>query len=162
MTTDTFVHRPSAPDAPVSGGPLSGLSVIIQPDLSVRDWPTDAGSKALSGFCAVFDATLISRLKGAGASIAGSAPMAELGFGINGSALARILASDDTLHAGLMTDTLEKPARAPAFRTLGVKPTWGIVPLWPYRTCSVHGRHRHSRQTPGGYRKNDGRHGRTG
>ncbi|MEZ4567138.1 MAG: amidase family protein [Desulfobacterales bacterium] len=126
MTTDTFVHRPSAPDAPVSGGPLSGLSVIIQPDLSVRDWPTDAGSKALAGFCAVFDATLISRLKGAGASIAGSAPMAELGFGINGSALARILASDDAAR-GLMTDTWRNPHRGLPCRTLGVKPTWGLL-----------------------------------
>ena len=128
MTTDTFVHRPSAPDAPVSGGPLSGLSVIIHPDLSVRDWPTDAGSKALSGFCAVFDATLISRLKGAGASIAGSAPMAELGFGINGSALARILAGDDTLHAGLMTDTLGEARMAACLSGLwGFKPTWGLL-----------------------------------
>ena len=62
MTTDTFVYRPPATDVPVPDGPLSGLSIIIQPDLSITDWPTDAGSTALSGFCAVFDATLFSRL----------------------------------------------------------------------------------------------------
>jgi len=56
--------------------------------MSVRDWPTDAGSVALKGFIAIEDATVIERLQKAGAVIVGSTRMSELGFGLNGIQLA--------------------------------------------------------------------------
>lgn len=128
MNTSIFAHLPSTHDDELRDGPLSGTSVIIQPDLSVRNWPTDAGSKALSGFNAVFDATLISRLKAAGAAIAGSARMSELGFGINGSTIGEALTTEDELNAGLMTDTLGEARMAAALNGLwGFKPSWGIL-----------------------------------
>jgi aspartyl-tRNA(Asn)/glutamyl-tRNA(Gln) amidotransferase subunit A len=54
--------------------------------------------------------------------------MAELGFGINGSSLARTLAAEENLHAGLMTDTLGEARMAACLSGLwGFKPTWGLL-----------------------------------
>lgn len=128
MNTNIYSYCPSSNDDEIGNGPLSGMSVIIQPDLNVCNWPADAGSKALFGFHSIFDATLISRLKAAGAAIAGSARMAELGFGISGSTIAQALAADDELKTGLMTDTLGEARMAASLEGLwGFKPSWGIL-----------------------------------
>ncbi len=128
MDTIVFAYRPPASDTEIPDGPLSGMRVLLQPDLFVKNWPADAGSKALAGFSAVFDATVIARLRAAGAVPAGFAPMAEFGFGINGSHLGRILAADEFLHAGLMTDMLGEARMAASLAGLwGFKPSWGRV-----------------------------------
>jgi len=126
-TTDLFTWRPPAPVREVPDGPLAGKAVVIRPDLSVRGLLTDAGSRALAGFHALSDATVITRLKAAGASLAGSTRMAELGFGINGDTLPRVLAANHA-HLGLVTDTWGE-ARLSACMAgwFGFKPSYGLV-----------------------------------
>jgi len=127
MTTELFAFRPAAPLERVSGGPLSGKTILIRPDLSLAGWLTDAGSRALSGFHAVTDATVVARLKAAGASFAGSIRMAELGFGINGDTMAPALSADHA-HAGLMTDLMgEARMAACAAGLYGFKPSYGVL-----------------------------------
>ena len=79
-----FVYRHPESAAP-SGGPLQGLRIAIQPNISVAGWPTEAGSNALANFKALEDATIVQRLREAGASFCGSTRMSELGFGLQGS-----------------------------------------------------------------------------
>lgn len=127
MNPEIFTVPPQPAASMAPEGPLSGKSLVIQPDLSVRGWLTDAGSKALAGYHAVLTATLISRLKAAGAIINASARMAELGFGVNGCAMFQALASGN-FNAGLMTDTLGE-ARMAACQAgwWGFKPSWGVL-----------------------------------
>ena len=66
-------------------GPLHGLKIAIQPNISASGWPTDAGSNALINFNALEDATLVNRLRHAGALISGLTRMSEFGFGLAGS-----------------------------------------------------------------------------
>lgn len=79
-----FAYRP--PGSPQArSGPLAGLRVAIQPNMSVAGWPADAGSKALAGFEALEDATVVRRLRAAGAWLCGSTRMSEFGLGLHGS-----------------------------------------------------------------------------
>lgn len=124
--TDIFTYLdPSPPAAPA--GPLAGLSIAVQSNLSVRGWPAEAGSAALSGYCALEDATVVARLRQAGAVIVGNFPMGEFGFGTDGDVAGRVLAAGG---AGivLMMDILGE-ARLAAARAgvFGFKPTAGIV-----------------------------------
>ena len=95
--------------------------------MSVRGWPTEAGSVALQGFVAIEDATVIERLQKAGAVIVGCTRMSELGFGLNGDTTGRALCRRRADMA-LMTDMMGE-ARMTASRigVYGFKPTNGIV-----------------------------------
>jgi len=108
-------------------GPLTGKSFTIQPNLSVRGWPAEAGCIALKGFVALEDATVVERLHKAGAAIVGSARMSELGLGLAGDTVARVLSEGHTDMA-LMTDMMGE-ARLTAARIglYGFKPSQGIV-----------------------------------
>lgn len=139
-----FVHRDSS--APDSGsGPLRGLRMAIQPNLSVAGWPTDAGSKALSGFTALEDATAVRRLRQAGAWLCGSIRMSEFGLGLRGSRAGGAVAAgpsgaaveqqeasgaaaergaDAELVLDLMGESRLAAARA---GVCGFKPSWGLV-----------------------------------
>ena len=116
---------PSPPAAPE--GILTGKTVAIQPNMCVRGWPTEAGSVALERFVATEDATAVARLRDAGATIVGSARMAELGFGLTGDATAQA-AAEAGCDAALITDTMGE-ARLAALKVglLGFKPSYGIV-----------------------------------
>jgi amidase len=57
-------------------GPLAGLPVLIKDNIGVRDQPATAGSSALLGAAAT-DAFLVTRLRAAGAVIAGKANLSE-------------------------------------------------------------------------------------
>lgn len=108
-------------------GALSGLRLAIQPNLSVRGWPISAGSRALENFSALEDATVVERLRSAGAFIVGATHMAELGFGLDGDTSAAAVASADC-DAALVTDTLgEARVAAAEGRFFGFKPTAGTV-----------------------------------
>ena len=124
MPATQFAHvDPSPPSA--AGGPLGGKTVAIQPNLSVRGWPTEAGSTALERFVAVEDATAVQRLRAAGATLVGSARMAELGFGLAGDAMAEALTDCDV---ALITDTMgEARHTAATAAAFGLKPSYGIV-----------------------------------
>lgn len=125
--SELFTYRNASSEPPAAGGPLSGLRVAVQPSLSVRGWPCDAGSRALTGYLAPADATAAGRLTLAGARLVGSSRMAELGFGLAGDTTARAL-RDGHADLALLTDTLGE-ARVAAARAglVGFKPSYGLV-----------------------------------
>jgi len=127
MKTDSFTYINPSPSSPDNHGPLAGKSFTVQPNMSVRGWPTDAGSVALKGFIGIEDSTVIERLKKAAAVIVGSTRMSELGFGMNGDTTGSAL-SEGRADIAFMTDTMGE-ARITASRVgaYGFKPTSGIV-----------------------------------
>jgi aspartyl-tRNA(Asn)/glutamyl-tRNA(Gln) amidotransferase subunit A len=127
MQTDIFSYFDPSPSASMGQGALEGKSFVIQPNLSVRDWPAEAGSVALKGFVAVEDATVVERLKKAGAVLVGSAHMSELGLGLAGDTTGRIL-SEGKGDMAIMTDMMGE-ARIAAARAgfCAFKPTSGLV-----------------------------------
>jgi len=121
-----FFHRNPETAAP-EGGHLQGLRIAIQPNISATGWPTDAGSNALVNFTALEDATIVQRLRQAGASLGGSTRMSEFGFGLQGSQAGGALrqqAADVELVLDLMGES-----RLAASRTAvcGFKPSYGLV-----------------------------------
>ncbi|MDP8217354.1 MAG: amidase family protein [Candidatus Theseobacter exili] len=108
-------------------GSLSGKKVVIQPNMSMKNLPTEAGSKALEGFTALETATVINRFQKAGGTIAGSSRIAEFAFGLNEDTTASIL-TEKTVDCAFMTDTLgEASHTAQTAAMYGFKPTYGIV-----------------------------------
>ena len=134
MQTDLFTYLDPSPsvggqDSVMSPeqGPLAGKSFVIQPGLSVRGWPAEAGSVALKGFVALEDATAVERLIRAGATLVGSSRMSELGLGLKGDTTSRILCdglSDMALMTDMMGEARIAAAQAGAF---AFKPTGGLV-----------------------------------
>jgi len=122
----TFVHQDPLPPA-VPGGLLAGLTVAVPANLSVRGWPTRAGSAALDGYTALEDATIVVRLRQAGVTLVGVAEMSEFGLGLDGNAVGRALVEG---RAGIemVLDFLGE-ARLAAARAevFGFKPSAGIV-----------------------------------
>ncbi|MFO7971979.1 MAG: amidase family protein, partial [Desulfobacterales bacterium] len=84
MQETLFTYMASSPSTGLNDGLLGDISIAIQPNMSVRGWPIQAGSRALEGFTAIYDATVIERLKQAGATLKGSICMSEFGFGLAG------------------------------------------------------------------------------
>ncbi len=60
---------------------LFGLPVTVKDNICTSDMQSSAGSKILSGYVPPFDATTVSRLREAGAFIAGKTNQDEFGFG---------------------------------------------------------------------------------
>lgn len=147
MHSDIFTHIDSSPPPLTAPGPLAGKSVAIQPNMSVRGWPTEAGSVALERFIALEDATVVKRLRAAGAKTMGSTHMSELGFGLAGDTAAQVLA-EGHVDIALITDTMgEARVAASTIGVFGFKPSYGIVsPLRADRACSFDGVLRHHGQ----------------
>lgn len=124
---EIYTHRNRSPDPPANGGLLCGKRVVIQPNLAVRGWLCDAGSLALEGYVALEDATVVTRLKRAGAELVGSSRMSELGFGLAGDTATRVLTAGEA-HIALVTDTLgEARVAAAGSGVFGFKPSFGRV-----------------------------------
>lgn len=127
MPTHIFSHREPAPSNRGIGGALAGMKVALQSNMSVRGWPTEAGSAALKRYVALEDATVVERLKDAGAHLVGNTRMSELGFGLAGDTAARAV-SRGHADCALVTDTLGEARIAAATAGLwGFKPTYGLV-----------------------------------
>ncbi|MCK9274588.1 MAG: amidase family protein [Syntrophales bacterium] len=127
MTANIFIHAATDSISDITKGPLSGTMIALQSNISVRNWPTEAGSRALEGFIALEDATVVERLRKAGASIAGNLTMSELGLGLSGNISARAVSegyADATLSADMMG---EARIAAAAHRLIGFKPSYGIM-----------------------------------
>ena len=108
-------------------GPLQGLKISIQPNISASGWPTDAGSNALINFKALVDATLVIRLREAGAVIKGLTRMSEFGFGLAGSRAGDAV-SRGAVDAELVLDLMGE-SRLAAQRAVvcGFKPSYGLI-----------------------------------
>ena len=121
---DAFSFRAPLTSAPAPAGPLAGTRVVLQPNLSVRGWPTEAGSLALESYVALEDATVVARLRDAGAVLVGSSRMAELGFGLVEGAAEALGECDVALVADTMGEARHVASAAGA---CGLKPSYGIV-----------------------------------
>jgi len=67
--------------AAVKSGPLAGVPVLVKDNLCTTDYPTTCGSRILAGWHAPYDATVIRRLREAGAVVVGKSNMDEFAMG---------------------------------------------------------------------------------
>ncbi|MBN1492570.1 MAG: Asp-tRNA(Asn)/Glu-tRNA(Gln) amidotransferase subunit GatA [Candidatus Omnitrophica bacterium] len=65
----------------LSGGPLHGVPVSLKDNMCTDGWETTCASNILQGFIPPYDATVISKLKDAGAYIFAKCDMDEFAFG---------------------------------------------------------------------------------
>ena len=125
MDSIFFYRNPAVNDS--GNGPLAGLSIAIQPNISKAGWPVDAGSRALARFTALEDATIVDRLSRSGAFLCGSTKMSEFGFGL-ASSLTGEAVKQKIAGAELVMDmTGECRLAAAAAGVCGFKPSYGLV-----------------------------------
>lgn len=126
MSNEIFTYINTS-TADSTEGYLSGKRIAIQANMSVRGWPTDAGSTALKSFHALENATVVDSLKLSGAHIVGSIRMSEFGLGLIGDT------SKNAINGGhtdivMITDYMGEARIAAALAgVFGFKPTFGIV-----------------------------------
>ncbi|MBP6942134.1 MAG: hypothetical protein KBB65_10215 [Syntrophorhabdaceae bacterium] len=124
---DIFTYKNTSQREPAKGGLLAGKRVVIQPNMCARGWLADAGSRALEGFVALEDATVVARLREAGAHLVGSARMGELGFGLKGDTGAQAVAAGEA-DIALITDTMgEARVAAAAYGLFAFKASFGVI-----------------------------------
>lgn len=100
--------------------------MAIRPNISVRGWPTDAGSTALKNYTAPLDATVVRRLRETGAHLIGATAMSEFGFGSSGDGAGEALRPP--AHAELALDFMGECRTAAARASVcGLKPSYGLV-----------------------------------
>lgn len=137
-----------------AAGPLHGIPLAIKDLFYTRDAPTEAGSGALRGFIPPYDATVVRRLRDAGAIIIGKTVTHELAYGVNvpptrspwgvdaypggSSAGSGAAVAARSAFGAMGTDTggsIREPAALNGLAgmkpTFGVVSRYGVVPLSP-------------------------------
>ncbi|OPL12791.1 MAG: hypothetical protein AVO39_03765 [delta proteobacterium MLS_D] len=124
MKQSHIIHRGTRS---AGDGPLEGKNIALHPSVSVRDWPTEAGTRALEGFIALEDATVVRRLEAAGATLAGTTSMNELGLGIDRDGAGPAVAAREADIALLMDHMGEARIGAARVGLTGYKPSFGVI-----------------------------------
>lgn len=125
-------------------GPLHGIPLAIKDLFYTRNVPTEAGSRVLRGFAPPYDATVVQRLRDAGAIIIGKTVTHELAYGVNipptrspwgedaypggSSAGSGAAVAVRSAFGAMGTDTggsIREPAALNGL--VGLKPTFGVV-----------------------------------
>jgi aspartyl-tRNA(Asn)/glutamyl-tRNA(Gln) amidotransferase subunit A len=76
-----FLHVPQEVPAAASDGPLAGVPVALKDNLCTTDAPTTCASKILEKYRAPYEATVVTKLRAAGATIIGKTNLDEFAMG---------------------------------------------------------------------------------
>ncbi|MCZ7555413.1 MAG: Asp-tRNA(Asn)/Glu-tRNA(Gln) amidotransferase subunit GatA [Bacteroidia bacterium] len=148
---DAYAQAAAADTHPPAGtaSPVSGMLLGIKDNISIQGKACTAASRILQGYCAPFDATVITRLREAGAVFVGRCNMDEFAMGSSGETSAygatrhpfldtRVPGGSSSgsaaavaaglVDAALGSDTGGSIRQPAAFcGVVGMKPSWGRV-----------------------------------